>query len=143
MRERFETCLLKGRIIPQKPDWELILTELSEADRDLDASLREEQNKDMKWVIITAYSSMFHAYRALVMAKGYREKTEVCLREAIDVLYVEEGTLDSALLVGFREAKYLYNQALYDGVYSEPSAHWMIESATAIRDAVRFLLPIG
>lgn len=142
MRDRFENCLLKGRIIPVMPDWDLILTELNEADRDLVASMRAKENKDGKWVIITAYSSMFHAYRALIMAKGYREKTEDCLREAIDVLYVEEGTLDSALLAGFREAKYLYNQALYDGVYSEPTAHWVIESAKSIRDAVRTLIPL-
>ena len=142
MRDRFENCLLNGRIVPVAPDWDLILLELSEADRDLTASQRADTHHDSKWAIITAYSSMYHAYRSLVMVKGFQEKSEACLREALDALYVEEGTLDPALLTGFREAKHMYNQALYDGVYSEPSARWMIESAKAIREAVRFLIPL-
>ncbi len=142
MRDRFEHCLLKGTIIPTVPDWDFITIELSEADRDLVASQRAEVHHDCKWAIITGYSSMLHAYRALVMVKGFREKSEPCLREALDALYVEEGTLDPSLLAGFREAKYLYNQALYEGVYSEPSAKWVIGSAVAIRDAVRFLIPL-
>jgi len=124
------------------PDSDLILLELTESDRDLAAAQRAEIHHDCKWAIITAYSSMYHAYRSLVMVKGYQEKSEACLREALDALYVEEGTLDPALLAGFREAKRMYNLALYDGVYNEPSAKWMIESAKVIREAVRFLIPL-
>ncbi|WP_409199184.1 HEPN domain-containing protein [Methanospirillum lacunae] len=142
MRERFENCLLNGRIVPMMPDWDYILLELSEADRDLAASQRADAHHDCKWAIITAYSSMYHSYRSLIMVKGYQEKSESCLRDALDALYVEEGALDPALLAGFREAKHLYNQALYDGVYSEPSSKWILESAKAIREAVRGLIPV-
>lgn len=141
MRERFESCLLKGKIVPEKPEWDAILSEISEAEQDLSASKRAHKNRDEKWTIITAYSSMLHSYRALIRVKGYREKNDTCLREAIDALYVEEGTLDPALLAGFREAKYLHNQALYDGVYSEPTAKWSIRSAESILNAVKILIP--
>ncbi len=124
------------------PDWDCIFVELSEADRDLASATRSHQSKDGKWTIIAAYSSMVHGYRALVMVKGYREKTSSCLIEAVDALYVEEGALDPALLAGFREARNLYSQALYDGVSSEPRASWMIHSANALNEAIKALIPI-
>lgn len=142
MRDQFEKCLLNGKIFPVIPDWDNILIELSEADRDLAAAVRSHQGKDGKWTIITAYSSMVHAYRALIMVKGYREKSASCLIEAIEALYVEEGALDPALLAGFREARNLHNQALYDGVSSEPRAAWTLRSAQTLNDSVKALIPI-
>lgn len=142
MRERFEQCLLAGRIIPVIPDLDVISAEISESERDLEASERSFSHKDAKWTIIAAYSSLTHAYRALVMVKGYREKTDICLMEAIDALYVEEGSLDPAFLAGFREAKDLNYQALYEGVCSEPRASWMLQSAKAMHQIVKTLLPL-
>lgn len=141
MRERFERCILKGSIIPVVPDWESVLSEIEEAERDLAAAQRSRENNDEKWAIVAAYSSMVHSYRSLILMKGYREKTDLCLHQAVDALYVEEGTLDPALLAGFREAKFLHNQALYDGVCSEPAAKWTVRSAETILDAVRVLIP--
>ena len=141
MRERFEQCILKGSIIPVVPEWESVLSELEEAERDLAAAKRSREDNDGKWAIIAAYSSMVHSYRSLILMKGYREKSDICLHQAVDALYVEEGTLDPALLAGFREAKFLHTQALYDGVYSEPGAKWIVRSAETIRDAVRVLIP--
>jgi uncharacterized protein (UPF0332 family) len=142
MRDQFEKCILNGNIIPMMPDLDLILLELSEGDLDLTASQRAEEHHDCKWAIITAYSSMVHAYRALIMVKGYQEKNESCLCKALNALYVEEGSLDPALLAGFREAKHMYNLALYEAVYSEPTAKWMIESAKTIQEAVKFIIPL-
>lgn len=141
MRDRFETCLLKGRIVPVMPEWETIHGMISEAGADLETARRSQQSRDAKWAIVAAYSSMVHSYRALIQVKGYQEKSDACLREAIDALYVEEGALDPALLAGFREAEFLCNQAVYDGVYSEPGARWAVSSAEAVLEAVRMLLP--
>lgn len=142
MRDQFENCLLKGSIIPVKPEWDDILAEITEAERDLASSKCSQKNGDGKWVIIAAYSSMVHSYRALILVKGYREKSDRCLREAVAALYVEEGTLDPALLAGFREAQFLHNQALYDGVYSEPAARWTIRSAESVFDITKTLIPV-
>jgi uncharacterized protein (UPF0332 family) len=141
MRERFENCLLKGNIIPVMPEWNDILLEIAEALGDLEASKHAHESRDGKWAIIAAYSSMIHSYRALILVKGFREKAGICLREAIDALYVEEGTIDPALLAGFREAQFLHNQALFEGVYSEPAARWATRLAETVFDVMNNLIP--
>jgi uncharacterized protein (UPF0332 family) len=83
MKYRFEQCLQRGKIVRIPNDPELVAKELREAGEDLVAAERTLAEGNAKWVIIQGYYAQFHALRALVFSRGYREKSHSCLRYAV------------------------------------------------------------
>jgi len=58
-------------------------------------------DENVKWAIIQGYYAQFHALRALVFARGYREKSHACLRYAVEALYIDESLLPPSVLTDF------------------------------------------
>jgi HEPN domain-containing protein len=90
MKYQFEQCLKRGKIVRISIDEELIRKELRGAEEDLNSAKHSLAERDMKWAIIQGYYAQFHSIRALVFAKGYREKSHACLRYALEALYIDE-----------------------------------------------------
>ncbi|MDK2889507.1 MAG: hypothetical protein PWR21_138 [Methanoculleus sp.] len=86
MKYRFEQCLQRGKIVRILNDPELVAKELREAGEDLVAAERTLAEGNAKWAIIQGYYALFHALRALVFSRGYREKSHSCLRYAVEAL---------------------------------------------------------
>jgi len=75
MRAEFRAGLHRRGIAPFKAAPGLVPKELGQADHDLQAAKRSCGVGEHKWATIQAYYAMFHAARALLYAKGYREKS--------------------------------------------------------------------
>jgi uncharacterized protein (UPF0332 family) len=84
--------------------------------------------------ITTSYYAMFHAARALVLAKGYAEKSHYCLVVAFETLYgdTEEGL---ELARALARARSLREHADYKGEGGEATAR---TTATAAARFVSF-----
>jgi len=82
-----------------------------------------------KWSTIQAYYAMFHAARALIYSKGYREKSHYCLAIALRALFVDEGTMDAKLVRDFLNAMNLREAADYEAKFSQSGAKAVIASS--------------
>lgn len=134
MNKDFEKCLASRRIVPQEHVANFIPRELKDSLYDLEKSKQTFELGDYKWATIKAYYSMFHAARALLFAKGYREKGHVCLKYAIQALYVDEGLLDQNYIDDFDTTMLLRETADYKSDFSKEGAE------TAIANAETFLI---
>jgi uncharacterized protein (UPF0332 family) len=87
------------------------------------------EEKRYKWSTIQAYYAMFHAARAMVYSKGYREKSHHCLSVALTALFIEEGKLDAQAGRDFLNAMNLREAADYEAEFSEAGADAVIVAA--------------
>ncbi|OGL45930.1 MAG: hypothetical protein A2149_01235 [Candidatus Schekmanbacteria bacterium RBG_16_38_11] len=84
---------------------------------------------------------MFHAARALIYSKGYREKSHYYLLVALQALFVDEGLLEEELTKDFHTAMVLREGADYHGEFSKEGAESSIESATKFLQKAEAILP--
>ena len=129
MNQDFKQCLENKKIIPFERGKELVKKELSIGESDLLDAKAGFQEKRYKWSTIQAYYAMFHATRALVYSKGYREKSHYCLSVALRALFVEEGKLDAQAGRDFLNAMNLREAADYEAEFSEAGAIAVIAAA--------------
>ncbi len=134
MKSDFEKCLQNRRIVKQAHAHNLIAAELQDAEHDLKSAKNTYCDLDYKWATIQAYYAMFHAARALLSAKGYREKSHFCLKAAIQALYADQGTLDPQYVKEFDTTMLLRETADYKSDFSKAGAE------VAIQNAERFLV---
>jgi uncharacterized protein (UPF0332 family) len=137
----FKKCLEQGKIVKVPNDEEWIEKERAEAEYDLARAKTSLKNKDHKWAIVQGYYSMFHVAKALVLSKGYREKSHHCLIVAVRELFLGKGKMTEELVVKLEEAMDLRHQADYGLEYTSEEAKILIENATEFLHAVDSLLP--
>lgn len=125
----FEKCLRKNglRVAPEARG--LVARELDAASQDLREAERGCARASYKWSTIQSYYAMFHAARALLYAKGYREKSHYCLRIALEVLYVETGDLPQHTINALEVAKELRENADYESHFSKTGAGKLVAAA--------------
>ena len=97
-------------------------------------------DKDYKWASVQAYYSIFHAAKALVLEKGYREKSHYCLLIALRELYVRTKELDPEFADNFEMIMDIRHEADYALTYEEESARIAIENARKFIDKALSLL---
>jgi len=131
--DEFERCIKERRIIKIKPSNEMIQKELDSAEYDLERAINSPEEEDFKWAAVQSYYSMFHAAKALVLKKGYREKSHFCLVIALRELYVNEDTLNTEMVENLELCMHLRHEADYGLTYHQESAE------TAIKYAEEFL----
>ena len=133
MNKDFEKCLKKKSIVKQPHTEALIGDELNAAIRDLKRAKRTYDefldDLDYKWATIQAYYSMFHAARALLFAKGYREKSHYCLKIAMQALYADEKIIDQSIVDDFDTTMLLRETADYKSDFSKEGAEAALENA--------------
>lgn len=86
---------------------------------------------------------MFHSARALLFAKGYREKSHVCLKYAIQALYVEKGILDKKYVEQFDVTMLLRETADYKREFSKESAQMALKNAETFLAETERILVLG
>lgn len=129
MKLDFETCLKQGKLSKIKPDIKLAITELNEAKSDLESAREELDKLNWKWSVEKAYYAMFHAARALLILKGYKERSHICLIIALNELYVKKGELDRKYLDFIEIAKFRREDAIYASRYDKEIAVTHVENA--------------
>jgi len=124
---KFKRLLEERRLVRIKPDRRLVLKEIEGAKADLETAKKSLQDENFKWAIIQGYYSIFHAARALLYSKGFREKSHYAILVAIQELFANE--LETSLIQGFEDAMNLRQTADYGLTFSEKGAFNVIETA--------------
>ncbi|MBE0433903.1 HEPN domain-containing protein [candidate division WOR-3 bacterium] len=129
MSSNFERCIEDRKLVPFKATSEMIEKEINSASYDLTQAQNSYNNGDIKWATIQGYCAMFHAVRALIYKRGYREKSHRCLLIALQESYVDTGLLSATYVDSFREAMDLREDADYGFIYDSRSAKNIITAA--------------
>ena len=129
MNSQFKHCIDKHKLIKVKDTADLISKELSESQSDLSSAQSSLNEKNHKWTIVQAYYSMFHASKALIYKKGYREKSHHCLAIALKALFVDENIMEEKYYNYFRDCMALRHDADYGMIYSAESSKEVVDWA--------------
>ena len=142
MDYNFKRCLEKKNLVKVDIDSGLIKKELQAAESDLKDSQDVLKSGKAKWATISAYYSMFHAARALLYSKGYREKSHFCLRAALKNLFVDTNLLESSFLDDYDTAKDLRENADYKSDFSKEGARRLIAKAKGFLSKTKHILSV-
>ena len=142
MNQEFKQCLENGKIVSFPKGKELVRKELSVASSDLLDAKAGFESQRYKWSTIQAYYAMFHAARALVYSRGYREKSHYCLAVAFRALFVEEERIESRFAREFLNAMNLREAADYEAEFSMDGAKAVIASAERFIERASVVLGI-
>lgn len=129
----FKRCVQERRLLKITPSQEMIQKELESAEYDLKRAKNSLEEEDFKWAAVQSYYAMFHAAKALVLKKGYREKSHFCLLIALRELYVKSDRLNAEMVENLELCMNLRHEADYGLTYHQGSAE------TAITYAEEFL----
>ena len=143
MDYHFKKCLEKKKLVKVGIDKGLIQKELSAAESDLKDSQDVLEVGKAKLATISAYYSMFHAARALLYSKGYRERSHFCLRAALKNLFVDTNMLEASFLDDYDIAKELRENADYKSDFSKEGADQLINKARQFLNKAKKLLEQG
>ena len=117
-----------------------VAKELGSAEYDLRRAEESLERGDFKWASVQAYYAMFHAAKALVLSKGYREKGHYCLLVALRELFVRTGELDASIGDDLELCMDIRHEADYGLVFSGESAALAVRSARRTVEAARTAL---
>jgi len=129
MRQEFKDCLDRGKIIRFPQGKKLVDKELNSARSDLEDAKFGFGHARFKWSTIQGYYAMYHAARALIYSKGYRERNHYCLLAALQALFVDRGALHTDLAESFRLAMMFRQNADYRSHFSGEGARSVIDRA--------------
>ena len=136
----FKRFVEERKLIRISVDRKLIVKEIDGAVSDLEEAKDSLSRKKFKWAIIQGYYSMFHAARALVYSKGFREKSHYALLVALRELF--KNLLESELIENFEEAMSLREEADYGLIFSEEGATSIVNNAEKFLNKVKEILHI-
>jgi uncharacterized protein (UPF0332 family) len=142
MDQDFNQCLENKKITAFPRGKELVNKELSMARSDLSDAKAGFDNQRYKWSTIQAYYAMFHAARALIYSRGYREKSHYCLAIAVRALFVDEGLMKAQSVRDFLNAMNLREAADYEAEFSQSGAKAVIASAERFIEKAMVILVI-
>jgi uncharacterized protein (UPF0332 family) len=143
VNQEFKQCLDNKKIVPFAGGKSLVKKKLSIASSDLSDARAGYENERYKWSTIQAYYAMFHAARALIYSRGYREKSHYCLAIALRALFVDEGAMDTKLARDLLNAMNLREAADYEAKFSQSGAKAIIASAEKFIEKATDILSAG
>lgn len=129
MSQAFKESLEKKKIFPFAKAKGLVSKELKMASDDLAEAKDRFDNERYKYATIDAYYAAFHAARALLYSKGYRERSHYALYIAIEALFVEQGLLEKRYARIISDSMSLREEADYSGDFSKEGASLSISNA--------------
>lgn len=127
----FEECIKKG-----------LIRRDSTAGRFLKSAKRTMEIEEYNVAEIAAYLAAFHATRALLYAKGYKERSHVCLGIAVRELYDDEAIREH--MITFDRIREMRHEIQYLG--REPSkeeCEFAFSFASELIDLVKKALNIS
>jgi uncharacterized protein (UPF0332 family) len=116
----------------------MVAKELKGSESDLATAKASYEAGDHKWATVQAYYSIFHAARALLYNRGFRERSHRGLLKALAELYPRNTLLD--MLVVFEESMSLREDADYGLIYSEHGAGDALEDAEVFFERSKMIL---
>jgi len=143
VNQEFKQCLESKKIVSFARGKRLVKKELSVARSDLSDAKAGYENERYKWSTIQGYYAMFHAARALIYSRGYREKSHYCLAVALKALFVDEGKIDAQLVRDFLNAMNLREAADYEAEFSQSGSKAVIASTEKFIEKAAAILNIS
>ena len=140
MNRDFRECLRNKKLMPFPRAKRLVRKEVCAAEEDLVEAQDRFGHSKYKYATITAYYAIFHAARALVYSRGYRERSHHCLGVALDVFFVERSLMEDRFIKLFRDTMSLREDADYGASFSEEGAAISITNAKEFIQVMRDLL---
>jgi uncharacterized protein (UPF0332 family) len=135
---QFRRLLEERKLQKIQPKNDIINKEIASAEYDLRKSKNSRENEDYKWTIVQAYYSMFHAARALIYSKGYREKSHRACSVALKEFFLD--SLGEERIKDFEEAMDLRESADYGSAYTDEDAKNLVRKAEGfLENAERIL----
>jgi uncharacterized protein (UPF0332 family) len=104
-----DKCFERGLIRRILPSREKALKSISKARKWLEEAKKNFEFGLFDSCLISSYSAMFHAARALLLKDGFREKSHYCLARYVEEKYVDTKKLSHVvvdLLDRFRELRH-------------------------------------
>ena len=140
MNQDFKNCLDKQRLYKSDDAKVLATKELKSAGDDLEDAKFSFSKQRYTWATIQAYYAMFHAARALLYFRGYRERSHHCVVVGIEYLFGREKLLDMKWVRALKNAMSLREDADYANEYSQEGAQASIDNAERfIKEAEKIL----
>jgi uncharacterized protein len=140
MSRDFRDCLDKKKLYRSDAAKALAGKEFKSATDDFADAEMSLSRKRFKWATIQAYYAMFHAARALLYSRGYRERSHFCVVAGIEHLFGESRLIDLKWVRALRNAMSLREDADYSDAYSSEGAEASIQNAKEFhREAKRIL----
>jgi uncharacterized protein (UPF0332 family) len=140
MSHKFRKLIEERKLTKIKSDEKLVRKEIEGAESDLKTATKSLNDKDFKWATIQGYYSIFHAARALLYTKGFREKSHYALLIAIQELFSNE--LEQSLIQGFENSMNLRQTADYGLASSKEGALDVMETAEKLLQRTKEILRI-
>ena len=129
MNLEFKRLLEDGKIIVFPGGKELVQKELAVAQSDLEDAQAGMKYRRYKWATIQGYYAMFHAARALLYSRNYREKSHFAISVALKALFVEENKIEIRYVRDLLNAMRLREAADYEADFSSEGAKAVIKTA--------------
>ncbi len=123
-----ESCLREGFLQQIKVERDLIEKEFKEAKYDVGKAERALEEGDFKWSIVKSYYSMFHAARAVLFSRGFKERRHFAIRVVLEDLNMK-GKLESKFISDFSAALGAREDADYRYTYSQETAAYLLSAA--------------
>lgn len=136
----FQKCLQNNKIKPFPKGKILVSKELEIARDDWKIAKESLAKKNYKWSTIQSYYSMFHAARALLYSRGYRERSHYCLVVGIRELYMNKNLLSHTLVEALQFGKTLRENADYYADFSQTGAKDMLDKAKEFLEKTKEIL---
>lgn len=140
MNQDFKNCLDKKRLYKSGDAKSLVEKEFKSAIDDFgDAGFSFTKGR-YKWATIQSYYAMFHAARALLYSRGYRERSHFCVAAAIEHFFAKEGLLDMKWVRALKNAMSLREDADYADEYSQEGAQTSLDNADGFMKEAKKIL---
>jgi len=139
----FADCRKKGLIKEDAGVSANLKNSLKSAERFLNSANSNFGIKDLEMVELAAYNSAFHSARALLFAKGFKERSHYCLAVAVRQLYKENREVVE-FINSFDELRHSRHNVQYGGgLVSEEEAEYVLGLAGEFLELVKKVLNIA
>ncbi|MEM5843387.1 MAG: HEPN domain-containing protein [Candidatus Aenigmatarchaeota archaeon] len=113
-----EKCFEKGLIRKTLPSKEKALKSIHKARKWLEEAKKNFKFRLFDSCLVSSYSAMFHAARALLLKDGFREKSHYCLARYIEEKYINTKKLNRIVLDLLDRFRELRHEDLYELEFS-------------------------
>jgi len=140
-----DECFKKGLIRKIPASKEKALKSMAKADRWLKEVRKNLEHGLLDSCLVSSYSAMFHAARALLFRDGFREKSHYCVARYLEEKYVGRGRLPKLVVDLLERLRNLRHMDLYqlDFFVTKEEAEEAIKSAEMVIEEITHLIKKG
>ncbi len=108
-----DDCFKKRLLRKERPDKQRAQRSIEVARAKLEQAEKAADNELYDAALVLAYTSMFHAARAILFKDGVVEKSHVCLVEYLREEYARKGRISEGLVINLDRLRIDRHEAIY------------------------------